>query len=313
MQFFSNYLFNKFSYTFFKPEQRKTSIKSNLAAALVILFASVFVTGCGSSLVKQGLAPASIVSAAPNAPPPTGAPAPNPGPTPSPAPAPPALNYLALYQNIQQMTGWMTCGACGNTGATGAVANYAMTRGITTPSESGSSTEFAISGNRPYENGYWHIEYPALTSGIKKLVYEFDIYIPAADANAPEAIEFECQQQSQGWIYNFAWQANYALGTWRMFNYPTVNWEDSGIPLAKFSPDTWHHIVVEFHNDTKQHIVVHDSLTVDGVNHVVNKVHPAFYGGSSAIDKFTNAFQLDTNGMPTGYKVYVDKMNIAVQ
>jgi hypothetical protein len=140
------------------------------------------------------------------------------------------------------------------------------------------------------------------------LTYEFDLFIPSGSENAPQAIEFECQQISGGWIYNFAFQADYGDNLWRVFNYGAKAWESAGIPLQRFSAGTWHHLMAEYHNDTTTHTVFHDALTVDGIRYTVNMTHSAFFSGAN--DQFTNAFQLDSNGQVTPYGVYVDRMKI---
>lgn len=213
------------------------------------------------------------------------------------------------FNNVQQWTGWQTCGNCGNDSATGKVASYEMIRGISYPSLSGSSAEFKIGGPYPYTNGYWLYRHDPVNAPLKYLKYEFDLYVPAASANAPEAIEFECQERLNGYVYNFAWQAMYSESRWRVFNYTLSRWEDSGIPLQHFSPGTWHHIIAEYHNDASTHTTYHDALTVDGVRHVVSIAHKAAYVGNLG-NEFTNAFQLDLNGVPTAFNVYVDRMRV---
>ena len=215
-----------------------------------------------------------------------------------------------VYTRVEEMTGWRTCGSCGDSGGGGALANYAMIRGLITPSTDGSSSEFRISVPR-YSDGYWYLPHAAVNTGLGYLRYEFNLYVPAASANAPQAIEFECQQRINGWIYNFAWQANYAANQWRIFNYVLKRWEYSGLPLRRFAPGAWHHIIAEYHNSLSGHAVYHDALTIDGVRHVIARTHPAKYVGNLS-NQFTNAFQLDLNGSGTAYKVYVDAMKITV-
>ena len=125
----------------------------------------------------------------------------------------------------------------------------------------------------------------------------------------PQAIEFECQQILNGYVYNFSWQALYPGNTWRIFDYGLKQWQATGIPLTRFTPGTWHHIFVEYHNDTVAHTVIHDAITVDGVRTPVNITHNAFFSGA-ANNQFTNAFQLDSNSAATPYSVYVDQMKI---
>ncbi len=223
--------------------------------------------------------------------------------------ASPSSTDLTAITRIEEQSEWQTCGNCGNSGASGATATYSMTRGMSSPSTDGSSSLFAIGGPYPYKNGYWYIGHSgAPMKPLQYLRYEFDLYVPAKYANAPQAIEFECQQQANGYVYNFAWQANYASNQWRIFDYVLKRWDSTGIPLTRFSADKWHHIIAEYHTNGSS--VVHDALTIDGVRHSVGIKHPGKYvGGTSAY--VTNAFQLDLNGSATPIKVYVDGMKVS--
>ncbi len=207
---------------------------------------------------------------------------------------------------------WLTCGNCGNDGGTGATAAYFDTRGISAPSEGGSSTQFTIAATVPYTNGYFYQSHTPVTTQINALTYEFDIYIPAGSENLPQGIEFECQQILNGWVYNFSWQALYPGNQWRIFDYGLKCWDATGISLTRFTPGAWHHIVAEYHNDTAAHTVLHDALTVDGVRTPVNITHNAFFSGA-VNNQFTNAVQLDSNSTAATYSVNVDLMKITYQ
>jgi hypothetical protein len=204
---------------------------------------------------------------------------------------------------------WLTCGACGNDHAIGAVAPSSVVTNVTSPSEDGSSTQFAIAPNVPYTNVYWYQEHQAPSGQLNAITYEFDLYIPSGSENAPQGIEFECQQQFNGWIYNFGWQANFVTNEWRIFNYGPATWDSSGVAFQHFTPGTWHHILAEYHNDVNSHSVWHDALTVDGVRYPLNIRHDAFNAGN-VINKLTNAVQLDGNSRNDAYSVYVDRMKI---
>jgi len=193
---------------------------------------------------------------------------------------------------------WQTCGACGNDHATGAIAPNQFINGIVSPSEDGSSTQFSISPVVPYTDTYWFQTHNPVSGQIN------------GSEAAPQAIEFECQQQLGGWVYNFGWQANYITHEWRIFDYGSATWQPSGVSFQTFTPGTWHHILAEYHNDVASHIVFHDALTVDGTRYPVNQRHNAFSAGSGFADKLTNAVQLDGNSRPDAYSVYVDKMRI---
>ena len=212
-----------------------------------------------------------------------------------------------VINRIEESTDWETCGNCGNSGGAGQEATYSMERGLSTPAVDGSSTRYKIGGSHPFKNAYWYIKhYDSPSAPVTYLKYEFELYIPTQYANAPQAIEFECQQKAGGYVYNFAWQADYPRNQWRVFNYSTRQWESSGLSFAGFTPGTWHHVVAEFH--AASHQTVHDALTIDGVRHVLNIHHEAKRGSSGHY--LTNAFQLDLNGSPSPYSVYVDDMKI---
>ena len=215
-----------------------------------------------------------------------------------------------VIDNLDDANAWQTCGACGNDHAAGAVANNSFRTGISSPSQDGGATQFSIFPTVPYSNTYWFQQHNAISVQINHLTYEFDLFIPNGAENAPQAIEFECQQKVGGWIYNFSWQANYSEHVWKIFNYGPAAWESANVPFQTFAPGTWHHIVAEYHTDTATHAVFHDALTVDGVRSAVNIRHDAFLANNDG-DQFTNAFQLDTNNRPDTYSVYVDRMKIS--
>src|SRR6267142_143038 len=220
-------------------------------------------------------------------------------------PATPAGTVIGHIEEVA----WLTCGNCGNDGGTGTAAGYFDTRGIAAPSEDGSSTRFSIAATVPFTNGYFYQVHTPIAVPIAALTYEFDLYIPAGFETLPQAIEFECQQILNGWVYNFAWQAPYHSPTWRTFDYGLKRWDASTIPFTHFTPDTWHHLVAEYHNDTVAHTVIHDALTVDGIRYPVNITHNAFFSGA-ANNQFTNAVQLDSNLTASPYSVYIDSMRI---
>lgn len=256
------------------------------AGVFVLLFLAIFsLTSCGGGASATQTAPSASSSG---------------GSSPAPSAA-------TVIDNLEDQP-WLTCGSCGNAGGGGPIANYSATPGIVSPSEDGSSTQFAIAASVPFTNGYFYQIHDSVGGQLALLTYEFDLFIPAGFEDAPQAIEFECQEHLGGWIYNFAWQANYAGGTWRAYNYVTKIWEDSGISLQRFTPGTWHHVMAEFHNDATTHSAFHDALTVDGVRTPVTIRHDAFQ--QSGNDQFSNALQLDSNNIPSPYSVFVDKMKI---
>ncbi len=211
-------------------------------------------------------------------------------------------------KRLEESSDWQTCGSCGYSGGAGASASFGMTRGITSPNTDGSSTRFRIGGTRPFKNAYWFIKHYSNTPSkpLSYLKYEFELYIPAGLGNAPQAIEFECQQKAGGYLYNFAWQADYANHAWRTYDFAAHRWENSGLGFGGLSTGKWHHILAEYLTYTT--LVIYDALTIDGARHVVSIQHAAKYWNSGHY--LANAFQLDLDGTPTPYHVYVDGMSL---
>lgn len=236
---------------------------------------------------------------------------PSPNPAASPSPTPSSAPNVTVLADVEDSTHWLTCGACGNDGGTGSVASFSFTSGVLTPSEDGRSTQFAIAATVPYTNAYFYRQQTAVTQQLNALTYEFDLYIPMGMEKAPQAIEFECQQILDGWVYNFSWQALYPGSVWRIFDYGLKRWDATPISFQHFTPGTWHHIVAEYHNDTATHTVIHDALSIDGTRFPVNITHNAFFSGSG--NQFTNAVQLDSNSTATAYNILVDRMKITYQ
>jgi hypothetical protein len=272
-------------------------------ACTLMLALSLMLTSCGGS----GSSSTSASSASSSNPSPT----PTPGTVPSPSPTPTPTSNATILNRVEESP-WLTCGNCGNTGATGSTAAYSDTLGIATPSEDGSSTQFTIAATVPFTNGYFYQSHTPVTKQINALTYEFDLYIPAGSETLPQAIEFECQQILNGWVYNFSWQALYPGNQWRIFDYGLKRWDATGIAFTRFTPGTWHHIMAEYHNDIVAHTVLHDALTVDGVRIPVNITHNAFFSGA-VNNQFTNAVQLDSNSTAAAYGVFIDQMKITYQ
>ena len=137
-------------------------------------------------------------------------------PEPPAPPTPPNADPAGaiVYASLQSQGGWQTCGGCGNVGGTGQGPDYHMAQGVSNPSLSGSAADFYVNGGPAYTGGYYFVEQPTIANPVSYLRYDFDLFVPGQYANAPQAIEFECQQTTNGNTYNFAWQAEYSGKRW---------------------------------------------------------------------------------------------------
>ncbi len=153
---------------------------------VVTLFATLTLTACGGGASAANPATLTAGATTPSSstpPPPSSTPPPT---TPPPTTPPPPSTVI---DNVEDAP-WLTCGACGNDHATGAVAPSSVVTNVTSPSEDGSSTQFAIAPTIPYTNVYWYQEHQAPSGQLNSITYEFDLYIPSGSENASQGIEF---------------------------------------------------------------------------------------------------------------------------
>jgi|GEM_PF-7051560 len=228
-----------------------------------------------------------------------------------------AVNYTVLSE-LQAKTGWMTCGNCANTGATGVNATQIM-KVVPSPSLSGSSAEFSIStGNNPWVDGYWwlvHRDVASTPQGpVKYIEYSFDLYIPSTEASKVHGIEFEVQQglAPLGKVYNFAWGHYNNDDRWYTFDYVNRKWDLTNLPAMSFTSNVWHHIDAVFHVDPTTGMGIRDSLSVDGNVAHLNLAYPPKLS-TVASTYLNNAFQLDTDKFGDAFHVFVDNMTVKFQ
>lgn len=225
---------------------------------------------------------------------------------------------VKTYSDLQ-LRKWLRVERLGNTGATGSRADGQQ---VIQPLPRLSKVNILpdMAQTKPqYATLYWWLEHGPHNSHTKAR-FEFDLWIPAAFALAPQAIEFEIQWQINGAVFNGAWQAPYReQGFWRHFTFAKAGmgaWVNSTVPFTGFAPDTWHRIAAEFER-TPQLTMRHLSLEVDGVVHLVNVERVAYMREPDKFikDKFNSAFQLDLDGKttPTAYEVFVDNMHLTLQ
>jgi hypothetical protein len=217
---------------------------------------------------------------------------------------------------LELRSDWIAAEVVGNTGATGSRASH--NRLV----HADSLAEFSIAPDmtqtKPqYANMYWYIKHGDMPQ-LSKYTYLFDIYIPKIYETAPQAIEFEVQQQVGGFVYNFAWQFPYKedgeLRTF-IFNGPgNGQWVNSGVPFLGLKGGEWHHIVTNFRR-TLSMTTVHESIQINKEVHLVNIERLAYRATDAQLSKYSNklntAFQLDLDGKitPTAYKVYIKNMD----
>lgn len=193
-----------------------------------------------------------------------------------------------------------------------------MTRGVSSPSLSGNSTETTIGGDKPYSDVLWvnHLIGAYSSEGVpdsdKKLVptlhnFTYDVYFYSGHPELAQAIEFDVNQyfDSKGYIWGH--QCRVAGGNeWDTWDNVHSKWISTGIachPLV----NSWNHVVIQVQR-TSDDQLLYQSITLNGETSQVNVKRPPGSAPSNWYGITVN-YQLDGNLHQQQYSVWLDKFN----
>jgi hypothetical protein len=208
---------------------------------------------------------------------------------------------------LQLNTGFIQDGRRGNSGG-----GDGTIIGLMTP---GSPANFHVAGIDAYDNAYWYIKWPGLSSAMS-FVHKMKVRLPTTgDRAACRCIEWEIQKSFNGKIYNMAWQINFASSEYKTFTkvYPLPgHWDDSGIAFDGSIYDAGAWVELESIFELTDTTVTHVSLRINGTLHTVNITRTAPTHSESTY--ISTAFQLDEDGNtpPTPYNCEVDNWSVVM-
>jgi hypothetical protein len=207
------------------------------------------------------------------------------------------------YSNIDQMSGWSSCGACAGAGGAGTVAPFSFTQNQSSPSMDGRSMVFWIGSGKAYSDALWWKQLGA-NSGASHFVY--DTYFYYTNASAPQALEFDVNQSVGGHKYIFGTQCSLRGDhTWDIWDNINARWSSTGIGCSALPTYQWNHLVWELERVNGQlHFI---AITLNGTRHYVNRYYSP---RSSSASELNVAFQMDGNFAQTSYKVWLDKVTL---
>ena len=222
-----------------------------------------------------------------------------PAPPAPPQPSTPAANA----SQIQTQAGWDNCDVCAGAGGNGPSTPHAMQQGVSSPSLSGASARFDVSGT-PWGAALWWHELGSHDEA-QNLRYDLDFYIDST--SSAQALEFDVNQTVGGAKYIFGTECDFrGTGTWRVWNSPAHTWASTGIGCSVPDTNTWHHLTWEFQRSGGQaHFI---AVTLDGNRQDVGKSFDAFGQGGSGLDV---AFQADLNASGGSESIWLDNVSLS--
>lgn len=215
-------------------------------------------------------------------------------------PAPPST--AVTKSNIQQMAAWDSCTVCAGAGANGPVATYSMVEKQASPSLTGASAKFSISGTHPYSDVLWWKQLGAVDSSTN---LKYDVYFYITNPGVAQALEFDNNQSNGAHKFIYGTQCNIKAGHWDVWGNASGNWLSTGIACSAPTAFVWHHLTWEFQRTSTN--VVFVGFTYDGVTHYVNRSYPA---RGSSVHELNVAFQMDGDSAMHAYSTWLDQVSL---
>ena len=216
----------------------------------------------------------------------------------------PAIPANAVtISNIQAQTSWSSCSSsCAGQAGTNAV--YSMEQPIASPSVSGSAIKFDITGGTPWADALWWKQQGG-NDAMTHFVYSMSFYLD--NPTAAQALEFNVNQNAGGNRYEYATQCDIkGSHHWRIWPHSQMHWLDTGVSCPEPAANTWNQLTWEFSRNSSNQ-VVWEAVTLNGVRSTINQAFDSYPATGSGIDV---AFQMDSDGGPTPWSVWVDNISL---
>ncbi len=207
------------------------------------------------------------------------------------------------YNNIDQATGWQSCGACAGIGGSGPVGRYSYQQFVPSPSLDGASMAF-YNCCAAWADALWWKQLGA-NAGASHFVYDLYFYVPHPELS--QALEFDVNQSVNGKKYIFGTQCALADGQWEVWNTAGNYWVKTGIACSSIPNYMWNHLTLEFQRVNGQTYFV--AVTLNGVKKYINRY---YYAKSVSSNELNVAFQMDLKGAGSGYTVWLDQVKLTV-
>ena len=228
------------------------------------------------------------------------------------------------FYNIQSASSWQSygqqppdfvdCTTCSGL-------NWSINQKISSPSLSGSSTEYKISGSTAYSDVLFlnHLIGPFSSQGLpdtgKTIVpalhqFTYDIYFWGNNlTSASNALEFDVNQYFNGMGFIWGLECRMWSRQWALWDSANKKWTSTTLPCNPVS-NSWNHLVYDMER-TSSNQLLYKTVTLNGVTQTVNKTFDHF-SVSGWYGVVVN-YQMDGDYKMTGYTTYVDKLNFTYE
>jgi hypothetical protein len=232
------------------------------------------------------------------------------------------------FTNIQSHSGWRSYAQqppsyadCNYCTPSGPGTTWAMYQGVKSPTLSGSTTQYNLGGTMAYSDVLWNNHLigdlssegmPDTSHTIVPTLHNFtyDVYFWGSNLQGAQALEFDVNQFFNNMGFTWGHECRTGGGNeWDIWDNANAKWVSTGIACNPLI-NQWNHLTLQVQR-TADNKLLYQSITFNGVTHVLNKIYPPF----SAVGWYgiTVNYQSDGNYKQTLYTVYVDKLNFTYQ
>jgi hypothetical protein len=199
---------------------------------------------------------------------------------------------------------------------------FSMQRGISSPSMSGSSTEYDLGGTAVYTDALFnnHLIGPSSSQGLPDnnhmLVptyhdFTYDVYFYGTNLELSQAVEFDINQFFDSTGYIWGHECRIAGGNeWDVWDNVNAHWVPTGIACYPLE-NAWNHVTIQVRR-TENNQLLYESITLNGQTNQVN----AYYNPGTAPSNWyglTINYQMDGNYEQSPYSVYLDELTFRYQ
>jgi hypothetical protein len=227
------------------------------------------------------------------------------------------------FQNLQHQAGWTqyvllppSYSICSSCNPNGPQTTLSMEQGVSSPSLSGHSMKFSISGKTQFSDGLWnnHLIGDFSSQGMDdsgKTInpathnFVYDVYFFSDNIGASQALEFDINQFVDGKSYIWGHECRIAGGNeWDIWDNQGQKWHPTGVACNPKN-NAWNHLTIQVQRTSDGHLLF-QSITLNGnkatLNYSDSPTSTGWYG-------ITINYQMDGNRSQDGYSVWLDNLN----
>jgi len=228
------------------------------------------------------------------------------------------------FVNLHQQAGWTgyallppTYNICPFPSClpSGPQVTWAMTQGVSSPSQSGNSARMDVGGQTAYSDALWNNHLigdfssqglPDSNHSIVPNVHNFtyDVYFYATNVSVSQALEFDINQFFNGQSFIWGHECRIVGGNqWDIWDNPGQKWIPTGIPCNPVN-NAWNHLVIQVQRTSANHLLF-QSITLNGQTATLNydevPTATTWYG-------ITINYQQDGDYNQQPYSIWLDKL-----